>query len=233
MLGIFIREQVYRENTHPALELLKQQHFPHNPDEPVVFHRRDIIDRKGSFWRLRDSNREKSFNKDLLSFLSSQEYHIIGVVIDKKRHIERHGTAAFHPYHYCIAAMLERYCGFLNFYSGKGDVLVESRGGKENKQLKEAYKRIYYSGTYYHPDSFFQNTLTSNEIKLKPKSSNIAGLQLADLLAYPVKQSILIDNKKIGQTRNTFSDHICRHIEGKYNRQIYQNRISGYGKIFL
>jgi hypothetical protein len=39
--------------------------------------------------------------------------------------------------------------------------------------------------------------LTSKEIKLKPKNANIAGTQLADLLAYPLKQEILVENGRI------------------------------------
>jgi hypothetical protein len=61
----------------------------------------------------------------------------------------------FHPYHYCLTAILERYCGLLNFVGGIGDVLAESRGESEDTQLKEAYKRVYKAGTRYREPEFF------------------------------------------------------------------------------
>jgi len=136
LIGIFIETEYYRTTFQPEVEGFKQEHFPYNPDEPVILHREDIINRRGPFWRLRDTEKERAFNEDFLQFIEEQDYCIITVVIDKKAHIERYGKAAYHPYHYCLAALLERYCGFLNFYNAQGDVLAESRGGTEDQQLK-------------------------------------------------------------------------------------------------
>ena len=233
LTGILIEYEYYRTTFQPELELLKQRHFPHSPDEPVILHREDIINRRGPFWRLRDPEKEEAFNEDFLQFIGEQNYRIITVVIDKKTHIERYGDAAYHPYHYCISAMLERYCGYLNFYNAGGDVLAESRGGTEDRQLKRAYQRLYGEGTWYWGSELFQRTLTSSEIKVKPKSANIAGLQLADLLAHPTKQEILIDEQRINDPGDNFGKQICQSIAVKYNRQIYEGIVKGYGKIFL
>lgn len=174
LTGCIIEAQKYRSIFHPKLEELKQRHFPHNPDEPVILHRKDIINKRGPFWRLRDPEKEKAFNEGLLSFFEEMDYTVITVVIDKKVHIERYQESAFHPYHYCLGALLERYCGFLHFFNAKGDILAESRGGTEDRQLKEAYMCTYQSGTQFRPPPFFQSVLTSKEIKLKPKAANIA-----------------------------------------------------------
>ena len=103
----------------------------------------------------------------------------------------------------------------------------------EDQQLKRAYRRRYEEGTRYRSPKFFHQALTSSEIKLKLKSANIAGLQLCDLLAYPSKQEILIEEGRIDNPEDTFSQQICQWIEAKYNRQVYQGRVKGYGKIFL
>lgn len=233
LLGLFVEAEIYRSSFHSSLERLKQTHFPHNPDEPVILHRQELVNRRGSFGRLKDPRNEQLFNTDLLKFLSEQDYKLISVVIDKKTHIERYGNVAYHPYHYCLAALLERYCGFLNFYNAQGDVMAESRGGTEDIKLKAAYDALYRAGTYYRPQDFFQRALTSSQIKLKPKFANIAGLQVADLLAYPVKQEILLDNERIPDITNVFSKEICKVIADKYNKQVYQGRATGYGKVFL
>jgi hypothetical protein len=57
--------------------------------------------------------------------------------------------------------------------------------------LKAAYREIHAGGSSYKAASFFQRTLSSKEIKIKPKIANIPGLQLADLLAYPAKMRML------------------------------------------
>ncbi|MBA7664982.1 hypothetical protein ES703_73048 [subsurface metagenome] len=177
--------------------------------------------------------KEDAFNKGFLEFIKEQGYRIITVVIDKKVHIERYGEFAYNPYHYCLTVLLERYCGFLNFSNAQGDVMAESRGRVEDNQLKEAYRVLYKVWTQWRGTEYFQKALTSSEIKVKPKSANIAGLQLADLLAHPSKQEILIEEKRLDDPGGNFGKQICQCIQAKYNQQVYEGRIRGYGKIFL
>jgi len=231
--GIAVGSEYYRQVFQPQLEELKQTYFPHSPDEPVILHRKELIGKRGPFWSLRDPQKEKDFDQNFLRFLKDIAYILITVAIDKKAHVERYRESALHPYHYCLVAMLERYCGFLNFYNAKGDVMAESRGGKEDMQLKEAYQRVYESGTQFRNPEFFQNSLTSREIKIKPKSANIAGLQIADLLAYPCKNELLFEEKRIKQQKDIFGLKICKVISRKYNRHIFNGRVRGYGKVFL
>jgi len=226
----------YANNTFiPEMDSLKRRHFPrHDPDEPVILHRNDIINRRGPFHVLRDDMARKNFDDNLLEFFSEQQYKVITVVIDKQEHLAKYGQFAWHPYHYCLTAMLDRYCGLLNVLGDKGDVLAESRGGTEDNQLKGAYERLYEDGSLYHAPAFFQRVLTSTEIKLKNKKANIAGLQLADLLAHPSKQEILRDKKIIREKGlGNYCKRIIPVLKNKYNRQIYSGRIDGYGKVFL
>jgi hypothetical protein len=233
LTGIIFEQEYYRSFIHPEFEKLKQKHFPHNPDEPLIFHRTELINKKGPFYRLRNIDNETSFNNDFLAFLRASDFTLITVVIDKLTHVLRYGTAAFHPYHYCIITMLERYCGFLNFYNCIGDVLAEVRGKNEDFQLKEAYQRVYESGSQFRNPEFFQGALSSKEIKLKSKSANIAGLQIADLLAHPCKNQVLYEQKKIQSLKPVFGAKIYECIESKYNRHVFDGRVYGYGKMFL
>lgn len=223
----------YQENFQPRLEALKQKYFRHDPDEPVILHRSAIINKKGPFRVLLDPEVEKQFNHDLLTLVREARFTLVAVVIDKQEHLEKYGESAWHPYHYCLTALLERYCGYLGMINKKGDVLAESRGKTADSQLKEAYKRIYGSGVFYHPASWFQQALTSHEIKLKPKFKNIAGLQLADIVAHPVKQQILLEKGCIQQVKAGFGGELCQVLEAKFNKQVYTGRIWGYGKKFL
>jgi len=231
--GVIFESEYYRQEFHQQFEYFKQKHFPYSPDEPVILHRKELIGRHGPFWRLRDAGKEKAFNEDFLKLLKEKNYFVVSVVIDKKAHVDRYRESAMHPYHYCLVAMLERYCGFLNFFNAQGDVMAESRGGEEDMQLKEAYQRAYASGTQFRGSEFFQKSLTSKEIKIKPKSANIAGLQLADLLAHPCKNEILFERQRIDKWKEVFGTSVCQSVSGKYNRNMFQNRVQGYGKVFL
>ncbi len=232
LTGIIFDNQYYREIFHPALEAFKQRHFPHSPDEPVVLHRREIIDRKGRFGVLRDVSKKEEFNEDLLHFLDEHEFRIISVVIDKHAHQKKY-SYPLHPYHYCLLALLERYCELMNAYNVHGDVVAEGRGGREDMKLKEAYRNLFETGSYYHPAKFFQTSLTSREIKIKLKSANVAGLQLADLLAHPCKVEILFENDRQKEWDGEFEKRVCDVIQKKYNKNDKTGRVKWYGKVFI
>ena len=234
LVGCLFLLEEYQQTFQPSLEALKAKHFRQSdPDEPVILHRKEIVNKSGPFGVLASRETEAAFNDDFLSLLVESQFKVIAVVIDKETHISRYGDAAWHPYHYCLTALLERYCGYLNFINKRGDVLAESRGKAEDLQLKQAYQHIYRSGTNFRAPEWFQRALSSHEIKLKPKWKNVAGLQLSDLIAHPVKQSILAERGVVAARQDTFGQQICARLESKFNRQVYSGVIWGYGKIFL
>ena len=182
---------------------------------------------------MRNKNVEKNFNQTLLDALNRWEYRVVTVVLDKKTHRDQYSTWRYHPYHYCLGVMLERFILFLHYEKHRGDVMVESRGGKEDRKLKDSYKRLYDNGTDNIPLERWQERLTSHELKIKPKTADIAGLQLADLIAHPSRREILRDHKLINDERDTFGDKICSILrDAKYLRS-RNGQISGYGKKLL
>lgn len=233
LTGCILELKYYQKTFRSSFEEFKRHHFSYDPDDTVILHRKELINKKGHFSQLIDSVKEKSFNEGLLKVIEKSQYVVVSVVIDKTIHKKRYGEVAFHPYHYCLVALMERYCGFLHFHNAIGDVLAESRGGQEDTQLKEAYRRAYESGTNLRDASFFQGVLTSKEIKLKPKLANVAGLQLADLLAHPCKLDILLENKRIDKYYGRFGKKILVIAQKKYNFRAVNGQVKGYGKVFL
>lgn len=77
----------------------------------------------------------------------------------------------------------------------------------------------------------FQSALSSRELKLKAKTANIAGLQLADLLCHPVKQWVLQKNGFYNEALAPFSVQLMEIVERKFNRQLYDGRLEGYGYV--
>ncbi len=231
LLGCFFKGGQYR-SFHRRLEDFKQRHIPHSPDDPVILHRADIVNARRGFWRLRDPARREAFDADLLELIRTAEFRIIAVVIDKSRLREAYQTPA-HPYHLALGFMLQRYCGLLNHINRRGDVLAESRGGQEDRLLKDSYRRTFERGIWMTPASFFQRALTSCELKVKQSSANIAGLQLADLLGHPVRQSILREKGHIWGLQGEFAQRILAALEGKFNRHLYDGRVYGYGTVLF
>ncbi|NNN06623.1 MAG: DUF3800 domain-containing protein [Elusimicrobia bacterium] len=215
LTGVAIEMEYYRTRFHPDVESLKQKHFPHNPDEPIIFHRKELINRNGAFGALADPKRNEAFASDMIAFLAGQEYRIFTVVIDKKAHSERYGKAALHPYHHCLTVLLERYREFLGEDGSHGDVMAESRGGAEDMELKRVHREVVESGLYHVSAAAFKEVFTSRELKLKKKAENIAGLQVADLLAYPLKQDILVKGGVSGVTCGAFGERICAAVRVK------------------
>ncbi len=156
---------------------------------------------------------------------------IINVTLDKASHLKRYKYPD-HPYAYCVHVMLERYVFWLNQYRKQGDVLAESRG-KEDLHLKRVYRTIWQDGTLYKKADFFQGALTSKEIKIKPKLNNIAGHQIADLLAYPLREKMLHEKKiRIHNFKGKFSELIYNAVAGKIRRGAH-GKLEGYGEIFI
>lgn len=214
------------------LEQFKRRLFGPRPDNPVILHRSDIINRKGPFGSLCNAEVQERFDAGLLSLIKEADFRMVCVLIDKHNHLQKYASP-FHPYHYCMAAVLDRYSGWLNYRNAVGDVMAESRGREEDLQLKEAYLRVYRSGTLMFDYEHHQRALTSKDIKLQPKTANIAGLQLADILAYPVKQAMLVEKGEIQDPGDNFGRRIYEVACAKFNENVPRGKVEGYGKVWL
>ncbi len=233
LTGVILETGHYAKVVQREMEDIKREFFLQDPDEPVIFHRKEVVNRRPPFQALRNPQTEQEFNTVLLSALARWDYHVVTVVLDKKAHRDRYRVWRYHPYHYCLAVLLERYILFLADVDGRGDVLVESRGGKEDGKLKESYRRLYERGTDFIGPERWQTRLTSRELKVKPRRDNIAGLQLADLIAHASQREILLDHRLVEDDRETFGARICEILrEGKYLRS-GTGEMDGYGRKLL
>jgi len=229
LTGVIMSLEHVERAVHPELESLKAKYFKPHPDDPVVMHRKEMLHAKPPFEALRDINTRASFDLHLLHLLAAWEYTVITVCLDKKRHRETYSTWRYDPYHYCLALLLERFVFFLNRKRSLGDVMAESRGGKADMRLKESFRRLFRNGTDHVEPGQFQTALTSRELKVKPKSANVPGLQLADLVAHPSRCEILAERNLLGRSLASFAERIIKILQDKYDQR--QGRV--YGKKFI
>src|SRR5207245_120129 len=110
----------------------------------------------GVFKRLQQEPMRANFDARLLTLLRDTPFTGLVVVVDKKAQLER-VKSPLHPYHYCLAALLERYCDWLA--GRRGDVMGESRGRREDIQLQAAYRAIFDGGTLRVTAGSFQQSL--------------------------------------------------------------------------
>jgi len=229
LTGVIVELAFVAAVLQPELEQLKFAYFGQHPDEPIIFHRKEILNRKPPFECLEDGDVRRRFDDDLLDRIGAWDYIVLTVCLDKKRHKETYNTWRYDPYHYCLAMLLERYSLFLKRKGSLGDAMAESRGGKEDRRLKSSFERLYKEGTQFIEASLLRETLTSKELKVKPKAVNVAGLQLADLLAHPSRNEILREHGLLTSQLDVFGQKICEILSRKYDQ------VDGhlYGKKFI
>ncbi len=215
------------------LDALKRECLPYDPDDVPILHRKEILNRSGAFSVLADDAKRGAFDTELLDLLRKAPLRVIAVAVDKCTHGRAKHRSITDPYHYALLAMLQRYCGWLQYAGRRGDLMAEARGGVEDKAFSAEYERLYRSGGPYLPRELVQGTLTSSKPKMKRKERNIAGLQVADALAHPLTRDVLVAYERLPNLGSTFADLVVSAVRQHYNRRMDTGRIRGYGQVFL
>jgi len=237
VIGVAFR-QLDLVDVRQRLDQFKQDYCDqYDPDGPPILHREDIIGKRPPFAWLKDENASRVFQRALLEHLAACNCTVFAVVIDKESHWKRPYRKLRHPYHYCLHALLERYATFLDRERSLGDVMAESRGRTEDEGLKNGFSNIYSTGTTFAKAALFKSRLTSHELKVKKKESNIAGLQIADLMAFAATRDVLHRYRgcKI-ETLRYFDSRMIEIVREKYFVAISptgQSRIDGHGRKIL
>ncbi len=106
--------------------------------------------------------------------------------------------------------------------------MFESRGGKEDIRLKRSFRKIMDNGTHNLSAEDLEQHFTSKEVKVKPKSANVSGLQIADLIAHPARRWFYKNVLDKDDGKETFGDEIISILEKKKFFK-YKGEILGYG----
>jgi hypothetical protein len=168
----------YSEKIIPAVEKLKFNYFGH---DSVVLHENEIRKQKGDFAFLSHRPTREEFMGRLSSIMEASNFILIACVVDKAR-LGRSEGGNTNPYHLALGICLE---ALREFLAEKGQdqlkthVVVEARGRKEDAELELEFRRICDGD---NPG----NRHLPFDIIFADKKTNLAGLQLADLVARPV-----------------------------------------------
>lgn len=227
LTGIAMRVNHARDVLEVDLNRIKADIFDHDPDSPLVFHRKEILGYKGVYQCLRNKDIQDKFNNAILQLFNTVDYTIITALIDKKWMLNQYFYPN-NPYHYLMEILVEKYAQFLKRQNDIGDIMPEGRSGKD-KFLQSVFKKIICEGTDFLTADQISSFIRTKNLKFRKKKDNIAGLQLCDLLAHPshiYTRSLMKHDVNLGP----FAIKIVRILkQSKYDRSTWAGKIIGYG----
>ncbi len=231
LTGLVIPQSIHDSTITERLTGLKRNIFG-EANAGIILHRREIIARKGVFAALQNKELHAKFDAQFAELVRDLPTPVFTVSIDKQAHLEKYKVWQFSPYHYALTCLLERFVLWLNRTGNLGDVMGEARNPTHDAQLRRAFRYFYRNGTTVRKD-VIQRRLISGELRLQPKTANIAALQIADLLAHPAHRTYKFI--KLGQAIPTdYGASLAAILElSKYDRNWKNGNIEGYGRKWL
>lgn len=172
----------YSEKVVPALQKFKFNHFGH---DLAVLHEHEIRKEKGDF-KFQTRRQKQDFLLELTSIIEASNFILISCVIDKAQLRSKPGVPP-NPYHLALGFCLETLYELLrekNQDDKLTHVVVECRGKKEDNELELEFRRICDGANRWGKALPF-------DVKFADKKVNLAGLQLADLVARPIGLKVL------------------------------------------
>ncbi len=220
LTGVLINKEYYNETVPQALESLKKKFFKYDPDKPPILVRSEIVYRKHAFGVLVNAELNKKWESAILELFKELKAQIFTVVIDKKAHIESFPLQTFDAYVYSLAVLLWRVRGYLNVHKWQADIVAEARGKVEDAKLQRAFNYIREKGfTKFGTGEGYCQAFPDDKLQFRTKIHNVAGLQLADLIAYGQKvKTLALNNKPYHKPASPFTNMLNEVIEPKVNR---------------
>lgn len=218
VLGGVIVDQRYAEGPlEEALRDFKRRLFGR---EDLILHTADITRNRNGFERLKEPAFRERFYRELNTLMRDLRFQVVACVIRKNDHLQRYGVAALDPYMLSLDVLVERFCMDIGQVAGGGVIVAEQRDPTLDRELDIAWLNLKVQGTRFMQAKAIEHRIVG--LNLRPKTANIAGLQLADLVVTPIGRKVL------GKTIK--EDY--RVIEEKF-RCSRRGRIEGYGLVVL
>jgi hypothetical protein len=188
LCGIILSDENYQK-TRDSINTLKRK-FWNNKE--VILHSRDIRKCNKEFQILFDDEVKKQFYLGLNEIIQDSKYRIIASAIDKQKYIKTYGKLSNDVYELSLSFIIERaiFClDEVNNSEKQLEIVIEKRGKKEDKKLEEHFQRLLSRGTGYVSAERLKEV--NIKIVFKDKKENINGLQLTDLVAYPIARYVI------------------------------------------
>ena len=160
-------------------------------DKVVILHSRDIRKCDKEFKILFDLDIKKQFYEDLDAIMGQKDaYTVVSCSILKEPYIRQFGK--FNDiYGQSLSFLIERSIFFLDDVSDNANmhIMAEMRGKQQDQNLLNYYNKLRDVGTHWVTPDRLQSHI--RKFDFLSKKQNVTGLQLADLIAYPITQYLL------------------------------------------
>jgi len=153
----------------------------------IVLHTADFTRKSAGFERMAEHGFRLAFFRELELLIAGATFKIVACVIRKKEHLKRYGFNALDPYILALSILVERFifeCGV-----DGGTIVAEARDATLNHALELAFLDLKIRGTNYLPAARVEKRI--HNFTIRDKRENIAGLQLADVVATPIGRNSL------------------------------------------
>lgn len=218
LCGVLFTEEDY-ETTRQSINTLKHSIWG---NKEVIFHSRDIRKCEKEFQKLFDLELKKYFYEELNKIMTDSKFTIIASAIDKQALLKNSvmDESVNEVYEIALSFLFDNAITVLEKLDPDATLsfILEMRGKKEDKQLGNYLRRIIDRGT---------GVVTLDQVRrFKPtfqfvdKKQNINGLQLADLIAYPIARFV-IEPKRANPAFDLLEPKIYRTVDGWDGLVIY------------
>jgi len=190
LAGCIFDLEYYTKSVEPKINELKLKHFGR---VDVIFRSYDIRKQRNEFATLVDKKKRENFYNDLNSLVASLDLTIIAAAINKLSHIPQY-KAPSNPYNLCFQFILERTIMYLGRSADSIILRAESRETHNDRELAKVYEKFRKEGNnFMKPDEIQRKII---DLSFNQKIQNIAGHQIADLVAYPIGKWVLDKEKE-------------------------------------
>lgn len=161
-------------------------------DHGVIFHSREIRNCSRDFANLLDRDVKNRFYTRINEILGADNvYVVVCCCILKEPFIERFNTGE-DVYGLSLKYLIERAIFHIDDCTdgnAKLRIIVERRNPKQNKMLLKYYNGLRVKGTKWITSERLTDRVKS--FSFVDKKNNVIGLQIADLIAYPISRQVL------------------------------------------
>jgi hypothetical protein len=217
LCGIVISEKEY-DGLKVSFNKIKETIWK---SKNVIFHSRDIRKCEKEFKYLFDLSLKAKFYSLLDGVIRKTDYKIVASAINKPKYIKLYGRLSDDVYEISLSFIIEQAVFYLESLKGSDNslnIIIEKRGFKEDKKLDEHFQRILSRGTgYVTPGKLSKFNLT---IDFKNKNENINGLQVADLVAYPIARHVM-EPQRVNPAFDIFKEKIYSKLRRGYGLKIF------------
>jgi len=179
LCGVIMDEEYHRNIATEKLDAFKMGLLG---NREIILHTADFTRNKSGFEAMSNHEFRTDFFNALQDVIRGLEFRIVACVIKKEHHLQKYGLNALDPYLLSLSVVVERFifeCG-----SAGGTIVAEARNPTLNNALDLAFLDLKIRGTTFISATKIQRRI--HNFAIRQKKDNIAGLQIADVVATPI-----------------------------------------------